>query len=49
MDQLAAYIVEVNEAKKGPDSKLTPEQLKKLRARTSKQQVPMARGGLMRR
>ena len=49
VDQLAAYIAKVNKAKKGPDSKLTPEQLKKLRARTSKQQVPMARGGLMRR
>ena len=47
VDQLAKVIDEVNKAKKGPDSKLTPDQLKALRARASKQQIPMARGGLM--
>lgn len=49
VDQLAAVLDRVNKKKKGQDSKLTEEQLKALRSRTSKQQVPMARGGLMRR
>jgi len=47
VDQLAAVLDRVNKRKKGQDSKLTPEQLKALSARASKQQVPMARGGLM--
>lgn len=47
VDQLAAVIDRVNKKKKGPDTKLTPDQLKALRNRTNNQQVPMARGGLM--
>ena len=47
VDQLAAVLDRVNKRKKGQDSKLTADQLKALRSRTSKQQVPMARGGLM--
>jgi|DEB0MinimDraft_6_1074348.scaffolds.fasta_scaffold01139_5 hypothetical protein len=52
VDQAAAIIDKVNAEKKSLASrrtKLTPDQVKKLRSRTSKQQVPMARGGLMRR
>jgi hypothetical protein len=47
VDQLATVIDRVNKKKKGQDSKLTEDQLKALRTRASKQQVPMARGGLM--
>ena len=52
VDQAAAIIDKVTAEKNSLASrrtKLTPDQLKALRSRTSKQQVPMARGGLMRR
>ncbi len=50
VDQLAAVVDRVAAKKKRENPPpLSADQIKTLRSRTSKQQVPMARGGLMRR